>query len=384
MQPKLFEYATKERLKQWLRDIVAPKKGERLLFISDASGKEKEMADENFMLCRFSLAALELSREEKFTLLPIVKINGGTNSLSWPADSAVAEIDDLGEYMRENADIVVNFAAIQTSELFAFAKDPSVPRERQVRIVTMDDVVPEMLPALHADYNKITERGLKLEKIVRDAIGFEISFFAKNLPPESRLYVDTRNSKWLLDSGLCREKGTMVQMPSGELFTAPYDAQDNRMLSVLGNSRTEGIWPMFCNNKKTIVVAHVKNNRITEVEGENPARGRGPSHEGCHFGWEQGRCMLERYVGNGNVAELAFGLNPNARVGLLVPVREAEKSGGIHIAYGSNHFFGGNVKSGVHRDIVYSSANPIKADVYAVYPDGTKKLIVKESGLACV
>ena len=172
-----------------------------------------------------------------------------------------------------------------------------------------------------ADYNKVNEIAIDLNRrlenvknirVVTDS-GTDITF-------------DFEGCKWYKDTGLCHEKGCHTNLPAGELYVAPKDA--NGVFVVDGSMSGIGLLD-------SPLEFTVRNRYVTDIKGKH-ARKLKAILDGVG---EKGR----------NIAELGIGINPEAR--LIGNVLEDEKVGGtVHIALGDNSTFGGDVIAGIHLD----------------------------------
>jgi len=371
--------------------MLSPRKGERLLFLTDCGGKPStaRLARAE-LLSRWYKAAQALSEQQNFRLLPIVKYADTLSPNAELPSSAITHdggrVSDLQEFIA-SADIVVAM-----TEHSASAPLKNIMRKSaHLRIVSMPGVTAEMEPAMAADYPRIAERGRRLLAVVQSAAGFEVAFDGSGVPRGTKIYLDTRASNWSLDAGMCRMAGDFINFPSGELFTPLYEAATPEGRSIHGDSLTKGIWPVYSYSDSRIAFLHVEGNRIVRVQGDSE---------------EAGRIIedIARDERNANIAELGLGINDAARCAPGVPVLEAEKAG-PHIAYGRSDHFGavarasggravgeadstpgshaGKVAASTHRDIVYARSAPITATIHAIYPNG-RKLLIAERGKVVV
>lgn len=152
------------------------------------------------------------------------------------------------------------------------------------------------------------------------------------------IIVEYENREFHEDSGIAHDPGDFTNLPAGEIYVAPVNANGVIVVDVtmgrLGRLKS----PLTLQVKDGMVYS-IKGDRAEELE--NILSGFGP------------KAM--------NLAEFGIGMNPNARIcGLLL---EDEKVGGtVHFAMGSNAGFGGDVDVNVHLDGV--------VDGPAIYVDG--------------
>jgi aminopeptidase len=137
---------------------------------------------------------------------------------------------------------------------------------------------------------------------------------------------DIEGCTWMMDTGVCHEKGCSSNLPAGEMYIAPRDA--NGVFVVDGSMSGFGLL-------ETPIEINVRKRYVTSIKGRQAG---------------MLEAMLDR-VGEKarNIAELGIGINQEAK--LIGNVLEDEKVGGtVHIALGDNSCFGGDVIAGIHLD----------------------------------
>jgi len=365
-----------EQLAKLLQHMLQPRRGERLLFLTDYGAKPSTarlLRAE--LLSRWYKAASLLSEKLNFRVLPIVKYpDTPAANADLPSTASTHDggrVDNLHELIA-SADIVI---AMTENSSSAPLKN-IMRKSAHLRVVSMPGVTAEMEPAMAADYSRIADRGTRLLAVVKSATGFEATFDGAGVPRNTRLFMDARASNWALDAGICRMAGDFINFPSGEAFTPLYEAATPEGRSLFGASQTKGIWPAYSYPDSRVAFLHVEENRIVRVQGDSA---------------EAARIIedIARDERNANIAELGLGINDAARSAPGVPVLEAEKAG-PHIAYGrSDHFGGagshaGKVPASIHRDIVYTRATPITATIHAIYPNGNRLLIAERGKVVIV
>ncbi len=224
----------------------------------------------------------------------------------------------IAEAMK-NADVVIaptTFSLTHTQAKINACK-------KGARIASMPGITEKMMNSggMTADYNKVNEiaiglysrlENVKNIRVVTDS-GTDISF-------------DLEGCKWYKDTGLCHEKGCSTNLPAGELYIAPKDA--NGVFVVDGSMSGFGLLD-------STLEFTVRNRYVTDIKGKHAAKLK---------------AILDR-VGEKarNIAEFGIGINLEAR--LIGNVLEDEKVGGtVHIALGDNSTFGGDVIAGIHLD----------------------------------
>ncbi len=209
--------------------------------------------------------------------------------------------------------------------------------ENGARIISMPGITEEMFKAggMMADYVELDRTirdvksifdGAKEVRVVTDA-GCDLIF-------------DLSGCEWNIDSGICHEPGIGVNLPAGELFIAPKDANG---LAVLDGT-VAGL-----EDEKTYLKVEIRDRRAVNITGS---------------GSEKLKNLLDCAGENAyNIAEFAIGMNPKAR--LIGNILKDEKViNTVHIAFGTNTAFGGDVDAGIHLDCVIKDPR--------IYVDGKK------------
>ncbi len=180
------------------------------------------------------------------------------------------------------------------------------------RIIGMDGISENMLESgLLADYKKIEKFNSSLlnflekkkEVTIKDGNGTELKLKVK---------------KWLKEAGIVRKAGDYAELPGGEVFSAVEDAEG---IIVLNISRGRN------------VRIKVKNGRAVKIEGDEEFEKDLSVENGRHIG------------------EFGIGTNPKAKLTGEI-LEEEKKLGTVHIAFGNNMLFGGDIKSPIHYDYV--------------------------------
>jgi aminopeptidase len=191
------------------------------------------------------------------------------------------------------------------------------------RIASMPGITESMMSSggITADCRKLNDRALiwnrRLTNICKvrviSDIGTDITF-------------DLEGCTWMMGTGMCHEKGSSSNLPTGEMYIAPKDA--NGVFVVDGSLSGFGLLD-------SPIRITVRNRYVTSIKGEHA---------------DKLEAMLGRlgYAAR-NIAELGIGINPEAK--LIGNVLEDEKVGGtVHIALGDNSCFGGDIIAGIHLD----------------------------------
>jgi leucyl aminopeptidase (aminopeptidase T) len=191
------------------------------------------------------------------------------------------------------------------------------------RIASMPGITESMMSSggITADCRKLNDIALvwnrrltniREVRVISD-IGTDITF-------------DLEGCTWMMDTGMCHEMGSSSNLPAGEMYIAPKDA--NGVFVVDGSLSGFGLLD-------SPIRITVRNRYVTSIKGEHA---------------DKLEAMLGRlgYAAR-NIAELGIGINPEAK--LIGNVLEDEKVGGtVHIALGDNSCFGGDIIAGIHLD----------------------------------
>lgn len=157
----------------------------------------------------------------------------------------------------------------------------------------------------------------------------------------------------LMDDGMLDKKGKFGNLPAGEVFIAPVEGTAEGTLVLEWGPRAR--FP----NPLTVTVEEGKAVSVTGKDRESVL-------------WLEE--ALKAHPQNTNVAELGIGTNPAA----VRPdnVLESEKIlGTIHIAFGDNHTFGGNVVAPYHQDFVV-----FQASLTAVWESAGGRRVLLDNG----
>lgn len=192
-----------------------------------------------------------------------------------------------------------------------------------VRIASMPGITEKMMTAggITADCGIINDLAMKWNERLKNVR--EVRVVTES---GTDITFDLDGCKWMMDTGMCQEKGCSSNLPAGEMYIAPKGA--NGIFVVDGSMSGFGILD-------SPIKITVRNRYVTLIEGKHA---------------EKLVSMLDA-VGEKarNIAELGIGINPEAK--LIGNVLEDEKVGGtVHIALGDNSCFGGDVIAGIHLD----------------------------------
>lgn len=197
------------------------------------------------------------------------------------------------------------------------------------RVITMPGLTIDMLKegAITADYAEVEELTEKYCQLLEDGMQVKIE------KDHATLSFSIAGRSAIASTGVFRHPGDSGNLPSGESFIAPIEDSANGQIIIDG--AISGIGVLKEPTKLTI-----KDGRLIDATGE------------------AGQKLLE-LLGDGDGRTIAeFGIGTNKAARLTGNVLEDEKVyGTIHVAFGSNHSFGGQTEAGVHIDCVVK--NPL-------------------------
>ncbi len=283
-----------------LRDCMGLKMNETLLIITDETRREIGSA--------LHKAGKELCSESMVVEMKSREINGQE------PPTAIAELMKM-------VDVVVCPTAKSLTHTNARREASKVG----VRVGTMPGItVDTMVRCLNADYEKIVGltnyiakklEGVKTIRVVTEK-GTDVT-----MPVESRMIIPSR--------GVLREKGEGGNLPSGEVFLAPWEDKTNGRVVVDGSMASVGL----CETPITIDIVNGYAETVT--------------------GGEEAKKLVELFEKSGREARAVaeFGIGTNYKAKLIGMILEDEKVlGTIHIAFGNNITMGGKISVSSHLD----------------------------------
>lgn len=355
-------------LQKFLVDVFEPVAGERAVVVVDRP--VPGVPDNDAWRERRAMAAswrdglASLGTQIGFATLPLVSFPAtGRNGADFPAEGEAAERTiSLAGVLGESSLLLAMTEFSMTAALCDVCKRR--PGADVFRAASMPGVQKWMEESsLAADYREVARRCRLLKTAFQGADHAAVVFSTGH-----RCRFDLRHRVCEADDGyLHRDKNDdipVINLPSGETFEVPYEGEREG-----DPSRTAGELPVHEDGQT--VVFRVEANRIVEVVGKGSVADRYRSS----FAVDPAR---------GNVAEVAFGCNDDARV--TGNVLEDEKAG-FHWAYGRSDHLGGTVglatfrspEHVVHQDIVYAKGSPIAvASAELVQASGHRIAVIRD------
>jgi leucyl aminopeptidase (aminopeptidase T) len=305
-----------------LRTNFSYKKGEKIIFLNDILKKSTNDIRFREKLCKEWHDKLE-------------KKNYAVSLARYPATySNNADLPDFCYIRKKRVSFKELFSHVDIvlflTEYSATAPLNKYAKKYNFRAASMPGFNKNMISALNIDFKDLKKKIGKLYRIFEDSDSAEIIF--KIGKKDYKLFLDLSTRKPLKDDGCCKEKGKVINLPSGECFIPPLD---------INKSRTKGYLPIqegkeviIYNVEKNKIIGATKNTELLKKIKEDPAIG--------------------------NIAEFAFGILGLYGIKSTGKVLLDEKLG-MHIALGRNDHFKGNIgpesfkkKDNIwHQDYVY-------------------------------
>ncbi|MGM0900539.1 MAG: aminopeptidase [Bacillota bacterium] len=199
-----------------------------------------------------------------------------------------------------------------------------------ISVITMPGITEDMFleGAMSADYGIVEKETLEMTDKLTKAIQVAIrtgNEYVLSIPIEGRNGVPS--------TGVFRKEAASGNLPSGEAYIAPVEGQAEGKIEINGSIAGIGL-------VDEPIVLTVEKGRLISATGQIGEK-------------------LLSILGDGDgrlLGELGIGTNYAARVtGAILEDEKAYNT--IHVAFGSNHTFGGEIKTNVHIDCV--TKNPV-------------------------
>jgi aminopeptidase len=283
-----------------LRDCMGLQESETLLIVTDEVKREIGVAlhEAGKTLCKESLLIEIASRE----------INGQE------PPAIVAE-------MMKNVDVVV----CPTAKSLTHTDARRNAVKQGVRVGTMPGITLDaMIRCLSADYDKITELTFHLARKLDGVDNIRVTS-----EKGTNITMPVKGRKIISSTGVLKNKGESGNLPSGEVYLAPWEGRSNGVVIIDGSMAGIGV----INEPIRIEVKDGYAEKIT--------------------GGEEAERLSEILDKSGRDARAVaeFGIGTNYKAKLTGMILEDEKVlGTIHIAFGNNLTMGGNISVNSHLD----------------------------------
>lgn len=200
------------------------------------------------------------------------------------------------------------------------------------RVVSMPGFLSDMFNGpMNVDYEKLRDITLRLKEKLCHVN--EVQIYAEN---GTNLNLKLSGKNIRVDTGDFSADGTLGNLPSGEVYTVPIDANGKLVVD-----------PGWYKDLDDVLVLNFKNGEVVNIEN------------GGKIG-EYLRIKCKKPE-NRRIAELGIGTNPNAK--RPNNILEAEKIlGTIHVAIGDSKSIGGEIEAEIHMDFVVNKPNIIIDD----------------------
>ena len=283
-----------------LKDYMGLKPEETLLIVTDELLRPIALSllEEGQKLCKVAILVEMKSRE----------INGQE------PPPAIAE-------MMKSVDVVL----CPTSKSLTHTASRRDAAEKGVRVGTMPGIsVETMVRCLNADAEKIISMTKSVAEKMRLA-----SYIRIVTEKGTDITMPMKDRKVLESTGVLRNKGDWGNLPSGEVYLAPWE--DKSFGKVVIDGSMAGIGML-----SEPITVEIKDGYAEKIEGGDDAK--------------KLIALLDKPGREARaVAEFGFGTNYKAQ--LCGEILEDEKVyGTIHIAFGNNLSMGGNIKVSSHLD----------------------------------
>lgn len=202
--------------------------------------------------------------------------------------------------------------------------------EHGISVITMPGITEDMFlnGAMSADYSLVEKETTEMTQKLTETKSVII-----RTGTDHELKIEVEGREGVPSTGVFRSKAASGNLPSGEAYIAPVEGISEGTIEINGSIAGIGL-------VKEPVILTIQQGKLTHASGED------------------GEKLLE-LLGDGDgrfLCELGIGTNHAARV--IGNILEDEKAyNTIHVAFGSNHTFGGTIKTNVHIDCV--TKNPV-------------------------
>ncbi len=290
-----------------LRDCMGLKKEETLLVVTDEKKREIGLA--------LHLAGRDLCTESVLIEIQSREINGQE------PPKAVAE-------MMKKFDVVV----CPTAKSLTHTDSRRNAVKEGVRFGTMPGItIDTMTRCLSADYNKIIDLTYHLaDKLVG------VSQIRVTSAKGTDIVMPVKDRKILPSTGVLTKRGESGNLPSGEVYLAPWEDGSNGVVVIDGSMAGIGMI-------EEPIMVEVKDGYAEKISGGREA--------------QKLQDLFEK-SGRDARAVAEFGIGTNYKAKLTGMILEDEKVfGTIHIAFGNNITMGGNIAINSHLDGLVTEPN---------------------------
>ncbi len=284
------------KAKQTLESCLNVKRSERLLVLCDRGTVEIAQI--------FYEAAEKVCMSPLLMEIPIGKFHGD-------------EPPRIAAGVMMDSDIIV----APTTYSITYSNATRTALSNGARVATMPGITMEMLEmgGLEANYRSMARRIRKVGRMF--ARSGNVHLTSEN---GTDIRMSIRGREWIIDdTGLCYKKGSITNLPAGEVFIAPKETSINGHLVIDG---------VFTGPIRGKIEMMIKSGKVESLKGS-----------------VETRKLMARSSCIRTVCKLGIGMNPNSRI--IGNILEDQKTlGTVNIGLGDNSTFGGNVVCDAHYD----------------------------------
>jgi aminopeptidase len=218
-------------------------------------------------------------------------------------------------------------------------------RENQHRFISATGLVDaksnyfeQFIEAININYSRMKKRGVQLKKKLDKAKEVRIK-----TDSGTDLIFNVTNMVAAANIGEYTEEGTGGNIPAGEIYIPPVGYFGVNGKVVIDGSLKTSTGTILLND---FVTLYIKDGRVVRVEGK-----KSKLLEKTFQKYED-RAKYPYRVRH--VGELGIGINPGA-VLIGSTIMDEKVLGTAHIGIGSNHWFGGEIKTVYHGDQVFKN-----------------------------
>lgn len=306
-------------------------------------------AGESVLVLADESAMSESHPEVVDALLGLARARGATADLVVMRDSAPNEhyLSDVGAVAMENADVVFGCAKTGTASVYRHETPDRLRDEGRIRGLSLVYRSFEGMAGPSVLQTDNEANAARAERVMdRLESGSTIRLTCER---GTDVTMDIDES-YVSRSGRAREPGELGLMSVGEAYTGPQVGTADGVAFFDGPVWLPGSpWP------STPLRVEMENGEVVDVSGDSRIVSR----------LER---LVEQYDNATNVAEFAFGVNPEADQDEINVWKQ--RLGTIHMAMGDGTSYGQDVESEIHVDFVMNSPT-VAIDGEVVLDDGT-------------
>ena len=210
--------ANKVNISEILQNVFSVKEKEKVLVIYDLP--KDSSSDTKLWEWRREFAKSVYRKTKELKIKSQVAYYNATyaNNADFPEKAFLGKKEIGFDELMKAFDVVIALTEFSaTAPLKYFAK------KYGIRAASMPGFNEKMIPALCLDYKDVAIKVGKIHDFLLDSEYVNIMFSVNG--KEYPLILDIRNRTPKKDDGNCRERGTVINLPSGEAFIVPYEGE---------------------------------------------------------------------------------------------------------------------------------------------------------------